>query len=73
MRNPFTNCSQNSPSRTTGVGPAIQMDQKAAIIGTLTLYPYTNNHTLENSLSSLLLTAVVWTGSIVVTSNFIQK
>ena len=37
MRNPFTNCSQNSLSRTTGVGPAIQMDQKAAIIGTLTL------------------------------------
>ena len=34
------------------------------------LRPYTNNHTLDNSLSSLLL---VWIGSIVVTSNFIQK
>ena len=37
------------------------------------LRPYTNYHTLDNSLSSLLLTAVVWTGSIVDTSNFIQK
>ena len=42
MRNPFTNCSQNSPSRTTDVRPAIQMDQKAMIIGKLTLHKFKN-------------------------------
>ena len=30
------------------------------------LRPYTNNHALDNCLSSLLVTALVWTGSIVV-------
>ena len=53
------------------------MSYSSIVVGAMTsliqnLLPFTNNHALANSLSSLLLTAVVCTGCIVVTSNFIQ-